>query len=85
MKRTLKRRRSLARGPTLRTRLRDTKCDFERFERHISGPQAWKVLGVEGDADEIVADPNPDDPVEEVASNVGEGSFVKVQRLSGVC
>ena len=58
------------------------KVHFERLKRHISGPQEWKVLGGEEDDDEIVADPNPEDPVEEVASDVEEGSFVEEQRLS---
>ena len=55
---------------------------FERLKRHISGPQEWKVFGREEDDDEIVADPNPEDPVEEVASDVEEESFVEEQRLS---
>ena len=61
------------------------KVHFERLKRHISGPQEWKVLGVEEDDDEIVADPNPEDPVEEVASDVEEGSFVEEQRLVRRC
>ena len=58
------------------------KVHFERLKRHISGPQEWKILGVNEDDDEIVADPNPESPVEEIASDVEEGSFVEEQRLS---
>ena len=58
------------------------KLHFERLKRHISVPQEWKVLGEEDDDDETVADPNPEDPVEQVASDVEKGSFVEEQRLS---
>ena len=55
---------------------------FGLLKRHISGPHKREVLGVETQYEGIVADPNHEDPVEEVASDVEKGSFSKEQRLS---
>ena len=48
------------------------KVHFERLKRHINSPQEWKILGINEEDDEIVADPNPENPVEEIASDVEE-------------
>ena len=48
----------------------------------LTSPQEWKILGINEEDDEIVADPNPENPVEEIASDVEEESFVEEQRIS---
>ena len=58
------------------------KVHFEPLKTHISSSQEWNVLVVSEEEDEIVADPNPENPVEEIASDIEEGSLVEEQRLS---
>ena len=38
-------------------------------------------MGIDEDDDEIVVDPDPESPVEEIADEVDEGSFVEEQNV----
>ena len=55
---------------------------FERLKRHINAPHEWKIQGIVDEEDEIVVDPEPEDPVEAIQTDVAEESFVEEQRMS---